>query len=310
MYTININLVDIKWNDINYYKELNFSFKHKFLIIIECNITKNKPSDVGGFGIIQLHSFNYNLSFNYFWPEIFEEIQIGTHTGFIVSNLENQLQNKHKFYIINNNMNVDVRAALVLVIYRKLVPRPGICSFTSEKAKPTIDINMNESFITIDTHPGGYPKKIYNHDNETDANIAFCSNLTLFKYQTFFKLLTKYDFTEQSYFKSIKDMILPCDAISNSRKVSLLIKITPYFNQYTNFFFFKNDLKLHSTDLRKLYQKHSGVPMVFVTIISTTDENGFSSNYIPMFSYSCKPTLWDNECYYFSKLFVIRSIIL
>lgn len=120
-------------------------------------------------------------------------------------------------------MNVNVSAALVLVIYRKLVPRPGICSLTSEKAKPTIDINMNDPFITIDTHPGGYPTKIYNHDNGTDAHIAFCSNITLFKYETFFKLLTKYDFTEQSYFKNIKDMILPRDAISNSRKVSILI---------------------------------------------------------------------------------------
>ncbi|XP_017779247.1 PREDICTED: transmembrane 7 superfamily member 3-like [Nicrophorus vespilloides] len=224
--TENIRYYPIRWNNTE---------------IINIEVTAN-----ASFFVVQVHSFSS--------PVILSNDKLlqrqysvrGNSVGLVQRNIHSE--SRYRFYVQNNI--TDGLMIIAVTTYGKNDPIPGGCNLTFDvEDAPYQVLNYTDDLITIDA--------------QAASEIArFCEN-TRVSLEMYHMRLTRWDFTADSFYRSIEKMI----TVEGIRKNGVKEWASPYKNK-----------------LRRFFVNYAGTGTVYA-IIATYD--GHSSAYVPILSYGC-----------------------
>lgn len=157
---------------------------------------KNLRTDIG-FAIIQIHSFEYNVTLSYNKTIERNYNENGTNLGLTL--YPNDVRAGYAaVYVHNFNYFTAINASIVLMIYNRTTPVPGGCNM--EYPVPDAPILMLKSmaeFLYVDTPLAA--------DDPLNDNRILC-NSTL-SYVGYHMYLPRNDYSCRTYFDGIKSML-------------------------------------------------------------------------------------------------------
>ncbi|XP_043256137.1 transmembrane 7 superfamily member 3-like [Colletes gigas] len=228
---------------------------------VTVNIT-NVSSDVS-FYIAQIHTYQYNVTLSYtkdYLNDVSNNSVFGSNIGLFVrpgSNITTQL------YLKNDNVH-NVNAIFVAIPYNMNAPIPGGCNmeFNTEIA-PYPNVTLQNTIVVVDVQPPSTP---VNKNQRPDCH----HNPVEVEFYRMF--LTERDFSIDSYFIAIVNMLTVADIEQNGWKVVDSAVLTP---------------------MRRLFGAYIGTGSVYVAVARYGKD---SAAYVPGLSYACSPLLDPDSC--------------
>ncbi|XP_053976872.1 transmembrane 7 superfamily member 3-like [Hylaeus volcanicus] len=235
---------------------------------VTCNIT-NVSSETS-FIIAQIHTYQYNVTLSYTEDDlnkVSNNSVFGSNIGLLIRpglNIMTQL------YLKNDNVH-HVDALLVGIPYNDKAPVPGGCNMEfNTKIAPYAKVVADDTTVVVDVQPASIPF------NNTAQPICEKNKVELEIYQMF---LSEQDFTIDSYFIGITNMLTVEDIIQNGRKISGSQALTP---------------------MRRVFNAYTGTGSVYAAVAKY---GNYSASYVPGFSYACSPLLYPESCQLLTEIF-------
>ncbi|XP_015602214.1 transmembrane 7 superfamily member 3 isoform X1 [Cephus cinctus] len=221
----------------------------------------NIPQTVS-FIIAQVHTYQYNVTLSYDQTSFNTSSNsvFGTNLGLVVViNGGSAAQ----VFVSNDNI-VDVDALLAVVAYPVTAPMPGGCNmeFGLEIA-PFQKLVVNEATVIVDAQPAAAPmtQEISNSCEQHPVH-----------HESYRLYLPEQDFTTETYFLAIKNMLTVQDVVRNAKQVPVLANTSP---------------------MRRIYSAYPGTGASYVVIATY---GNYSAAYVPIFTYACSPLFWKDTC--------------
>lgn len=170
----------------------------------------NLRTDNIGFAIVQIHSFEYNVTLSYNQTIERNYNENGTNLGLTL--YPTDFRAGHALvYVHNLNYFTGINASIVLMIYNRTTPVPGGCNM--EYPVPDAPILMLKSmaeFLYVDTPLAA--------DDPLNDNRILC-NSTL-SYVGYHMYLPRNDYSCRTYFDGIKSMLTAESVVKQGQLVS------------------------------------------------------------------------------------------
>ncbi|XP_066592792.1 transmembrane 7 superfamily member 3-like [Prorops nasuta] len=213
------------------------------------------PKDIH-FIIAQIHTYNHNVSLSYSKEQIrtnFSDTLHGTNIGLF----KNTVQEKSVDLYVTNDNALQVEMLLVVTLYDEFAPIPGGCNMEFEtEIAPYQKVTLGNGAIIVDAQPASSPLTNQDHNS--------CQNLSI-QYDAYRMYLPEGDWSIDTYFNSIKKMLVFDDVINNAQKISASTLYSP---------------------MRRIYSAYFETGSVYVMIAT---QNKYSSLYVSTVSYGCDP---------------------
>ncbi|XP_073999353.1 transmembrane 7 superfamily member 3-like [Rhodnius prolixus] len=210
------------------------------------------------FIVLQVHTFLYPVTLKYTNDITNNNNVNGTNIGLVKFT---KLKSTLIFYLRSFH-NWKIHALIAAVGYTDKSPVPGGCALASPtEMAPYLDINYTDSIISVNGGPSSY--------NST----TYCNKTSGVKYTFYHTFVPEWDFTEETYFTSILNM-MTYDSVIYRSLVALEAPTGPI--------------------LQRLFSSYPGIGRVF-TIVATAP-SGAVSVYVPTFTYSCNITINTDSC--------------
>ncbi|KAI4491166.1 hypothetical protein M0802_010387 [Mischocyttarus mexicanus] len=243
---------DISISLLNYPE--NEAFKKRITLAPASNYAINIsdiPSIVS-FLIFQVHTYQYNITLSYDklnLNKVSNRSLFGSNIGLYIIPKKDGLT----FFIKNDNVK-NVEALLAIVSYSKQAPVPGGCNMEFDiEVAPYQKLLVNDSIVIVDSQPASLP-------STNDEIKKRCEKYTI-NPEAYRFYLTEQDFSVESYFNAITDMLTVTDIIRNGEKISPSIT---------------------SSSLRRVNSLYYGTGTVYAAIVTYGND---SSAYVPVFTY-------------------------
>ncbi|XP_076249081.1 transmembrane 7 superfamily member 3 [Calliopsis andreniformis] len=229
------------------------------------NITFNvtNVSSTSSFTIIQVHTYQYNVTLSYdkeHLHKVSNKSVFGSNIGLY---LKNNLQVVTPMYLKNDNVH-RVHALIAAIPYGPNAPIPGGCNmeFNTEIA-PYANVFLKNVMVVVDVQPSSVPLS-HNVKPVCDKNPV--------EHEIYQMYLSEQDFSLESYFVGIVNMLTVDDIKQNGRKI------------------LNSDL---FSSMRRVFSAYTGIGSVYVAVATYND---YSAAYVPGFSYACSPVLYPESC--------------
>ncbi|KAK9296704.1 hypothetical protein QLX08_009376 [Tetragonisca angustula] len=219
------------------------------------NVTNVSSS--ASFIIFQIHTYQYNVTLSYDKDYLDSNRSVfGSNVGLFSKPTRNIL------YVRNDNVH-KVEALLVAVAYNDKSPVPGGCNmeFNTEIA-PYAMVQTDDTMIIVDVQPASAPFNSVRPNCEKNV-------VTVEMYHRF---LSSWDFSLDSYFSTIINMLTVTDIKENGVEVTSSSVFSP---------------------MRRVFNAYTGVGSVYVAVATYGD---YSAAYVPAFSYACHPIVDPDSC--------------
>ncbi|CAK9804967.1 Transmembrane 7 superfamily member 3 [Anthophora plagiata] len=239
-------------------------YKRRITIAPSTNATFEliNVSSEASFIIFQIHTYQYNvtLSYNkYNMNKVSNESVFGSNIGL----LTRQTKNVTNLYVRNVNVK-SVDALLIAVAYNDKVPVPGGCNmeFNTEIA-PYTKVYMQNVMVFVDVQPASVPFK--------DSKTPICKNDPV-ELEIYWMSLTEQDFSVDSYFVGISNMLTVDSIMENGQKI---------------------EPRNATSWMRRVFSAYIGIGTVYVAVATYKD---YSAAYVPAFTYACSPIIEPESC--------------
>ncbi|CAK9810038.1 Transmembrane 7 superfamily member 3 [Anthophora quadrimaculata] len=239
-------------------------YKRRITIAPSTNATFEliNVSTEASFIIFQIHTYQYNvtLSYNkYNMNKVSNESVFGSNIGL----LSRQTKEIVSLYVRNDNVK-NVEALLVAVAYNNTVPVPGGCNmeFNTEIA-PYTKVYMQDVMVFVDVQPASVPFK--------DTKPPICKNYPV-ELEIYWMSLTEQDFSVDSYFVGISNMLTVESIMENGQKI---------------------EPRNATSWMRRVFSAYIGIGTVYVAVATYKD---YSAAYVPAFTYACSPIIEPESC--------------
>ncbi|CAK9825197.1 Transmembrane 7 superfamily member 3, partial [Anthophora retusa] len=239
-------------------------YKRRITIAPSTNATFEliNVSTEASFIIFQIHTYQYNvtLSYNkYNMNKVSNESVFGSNIGL----LTRQTKNVVSLYVRNDNVK-SVEALLVAVAYNDKEPVPGGCNmeFNTEIA-PYTKVYMQDVMVFVDVQPASVPFK--------DTKPPICKNDPV-ELEIYWMSLTEQDFSVDSYFVGISNMLTVESIMENGQKI---------------------EPRNATSWMRRVFSAYTGIGTFYVAVATYKDH---SAAYVPAFTYACSPIIDPESC--------------
>lgn len=224
------------------------------------NVTNVSSS--ASFIIFQIHIYMYNVTLSYDKDNFDKNSNrsvFGSNVGLFSKVTTNVVT---PLYVKNDNVH-RVEALLVAIAYHDRSPIPGGCNmeFNTEIAPYTM-VQTDDAMITVDVQPASVPFNSVRPSCEKDV-------VPVEMYHMF---LTGWDFSVDSYFAAITNMLTVTDIKENGMQVTSSNVFSP---------------------MRRVFSAYTGIGSVYVAVATYED---YSAAYVPAFSYACHPIVDPDSC--------------
>ncbi|KAK9497232.1 hypothetical protein O3M35_004590 [Rhynocoris fuscipes] len=211
------------------------------------------------FIVLQLHTYNYEVSLKYDGIITDANIVNGRNIGLV--NFKSK-SGVIKNYVENTN-NHSVTSMIAVVGYGPNSPIPGGCSMEGQtKIAPYLNIDYNDTVISVFGGPSAL-----------QSNITVCDATNGIKHEFYHIFLPEWDFSEETYFANLVKMMSLDGLLKNS--------------------FLASESASGPLMMRK-FSSYPGIGRAF-TVVAKTSDGGYSI-YVPAFTYSCNTEFNTDEC--------------
>jgi hypothetical protein len=243
-------------NELIYIERVELSAEQSAVVSIEGFNNKNYS-----FATLQVHSFYYNAT-------IYDgsKSYYGTSNGFILK------PDSPPLLRVANKNHDTLHFMIALIAYAKAAPIPGACSMEVNSTKMNmLEAEERENFLYLTIPAASEPS-------------VWCENSTQeLVYETFYTYIDQLDFTVDSYFDALQQMLF-----------------TGMLSKY--------HAKNVSPSKTQLFEVIAGRGLVVNTVVK--NKNGDMSFYVPFATYSCPPNTWLAHCSDISFLKRAVSVLL
>lgn len=177
--------------------------------------------------------------------------------------LTRQTKNVVSLYVRNDNVK-SVEALLVAIAYNDKEPVPGGCNmeFNTEIA-PYTKVYMQDVMVFVDVQPASVPFK--------DTKTPICKNDPV-ELEIYWMSLTEQDFSVDSYFVGISNMLTVESIVENGQKI---------------------EPRNATSWMRQVFSAYTGIGTFYVAVATYKD---YSAAYVPAFTYACSPIIEPESC--------------
>ncbi|XP_075234158.1 transmembrane 7 superfamily member 3-like [Lycorma delicatula] len=244
------------------------------------------PTDVR-FLLVEVHSYlnSVTLSYNLDTDDKSSYVT-GTDIG-LVKYTNSLLYTEPVTLYLSNDNNFNITVLLAVTTYHKDDPVPGGCNMEFEtEIAPYLKLNVTNSVITVNSQPGLMPGRVMfgNSDCQIPPH-------TLLNYEFYHLYLPEKDFSEETYFNSVKSMIGVHRILENGKKVAST---------------------LEGPVNKKIFSNYVGTGSVIAVLIHAIVTNPqdiiirnnhfiTSAAYVPALTYGCSPLHFTYSCEIFSS---------
>ncbi|XP_059614377.1 transmembrane 7 superfamily member 3-like [Phlebotomus argentipes] len=263
-YTPNAFHISIQLNDtfrlgeINFYRE--YEIPGSSVTTIEVRGT-DELWDVG-FGIFQTHSFLYNITLSA--KKSLRSPSVNAING---TNLGFNVHHNSTYFLHTNGGRRNVSVAVAFVVFKKTGAIPGSCNMVHPvEETPFLRVNILEDTVMVETPPAG--SGVPRLDNMTCGTENFL-------YEFRYMYLARQDFSQRSYFDSLRALMVPRTIV----ELGNLVTKVPEYN------------------LHQLYARYTSMGMFFTTLVMDGLGENITTAYVPAHSYGCSEQLTIHDCH-------------
>ncbi|KAL6256994.1 hypothetical protein P5V15_011930 [Pogonomyrmex californicus] len=244
------------------------------------NITvTDVPSDIW-FIVLQIHTFQYNATLSYdkaLLDKVSNRSLFGSNIGLYLKTYD--VTAPIQVFLKHNNVH-NLDALLVIVTYGRNAPIPGGCNMEFDiEVAPYQKLRVENEMIIVDAQPASVLA--------SNGSPIPCEK-DLVQHKMYRLYLPKQDFTPETYFDAIANMLTTQNISRNGDEIPA---------------------STFMSSMRRIYSAYIGTGFVYVTI--ATYKN-YSSAYVPIFTYACNPLLYPESCQVLNDTFakVICALVL
>ncbi|XP_015518773.2 transmembrane 7 superfamily member 3 isoform X1 [Neodiprion lecontei] len=218
--------------------------------------------DVVSFLVVQIHTYQYNISLAYdknFSPRRYTS---GTNLGLVIDLIGGQ--NTASTYVKNENV-VDVEAMVAVVAYTDAAPVPGGCNMEFEtEIAPYQKLTISESSVKVAMQQAASPKF-------EGLRVPCERNGVL--HEMYMMFLPEQDFSSVTYFDAVRAVLTVEGIRENGRKIPS---------------------STSGSKMRRTYSAYPGTGSLYAAIAII--DNDTAAAYVPAFTYACSPLYWTDTC--------------